>query len=246
MDKAQGKQGKLTKTGNLPLFYQPDLTKSHLTSEDSHHAVRVLRLRTGDKIELTDGKGNFSIAELTTTEHRAAGFKVSSTRQTSRRPFSIHLAIAPTKNTDRMEWLIEKVTEIGIEKITFIRCKTSERPSVPIERLQKVAISAMKQSKQSWLPEVWDMIDFKAFLLTVTEDQKFIAHVDESNPDHLMTMAKPGSDCVLMIGPEGDFTSEELALAASAGYKKVSLGPNRLRTETAGLVGVIMLNGLNG
>lgn len=229
---------------SLPLFYQPDLAKSHLSSDDSHHAIRVLRLRTGDKIELTDGKGTLCIGELTTTEHRVAGFKILSTRQIPRRPFSIHLAIAPTKNSDRMEWLVEKITEIGIEKITFIRCKTSERPVVPVERLQKVAISAMKQSKQSWLPEIWDMIDFKEFLPTVTESQKFIAHVDESNPDHLMTIAKPGGAYVLMIGPEGDFTSEEIALAAVSGFKKVSLGPNRLRTETAGLMSVALLNGL--
>ncbi len=227
----------------LPLFYQPDPAKSHLTSEDSHHAVRVLRMRVGDKIEITDGKGSFHQAEITSTQNPATAFKIAATRQVPPRPFSIHLAIAPTKNTDRMEWLVEKVTEIGIEKITFIRCKTSERPVVPLERLQKVAISAMKQSKQAWLPEVWDMIDFKEFLPIVTESQKFIAHVDESNPDHLLKLAKPGSDCVLLIGPEGDFTSEELAMALSLGFKKVSLGPNRLRTETAGLVGVVMLNG---
>jgi 16S rRNA (uracil1498-N3)-methyltransferase len=230
----------------MSCFYQPDLAKSHLSSDDSHHAVRVLRLRVGDKIEITDGKGSLHQAEITSIQHQAAAFKIVATRQVPKRPFSIHLAIAPTKNTDRMEWLVEKATEIGIEKISFIRSKTSERPSVPIERLQKVAVSAMKQSRQAWLPEIWDMVDFNAFLPTVIEAQKFIAHVDDSNPDHLMKVTKPGGNYVLLIGPEGDFTTEELDLAISNGFKKVSLGPNRLRTETAGLVGVIMLNGRTG
>ena len=226
----------------MALFFQPDLSVPHFTLEESHHAIRVLRLDVGDKFELTDGKGTFCQAELTSAESRGAGFKVISTTKVPKRAEYIHLAIAPTKNIDRMEWLVEKVTEIGVEKITFIKCKTSERPSVPFERLQKVAISAMKQSKQAWLPSVVDIIAFKDFLPTVTESQKLIAHVDDSNPDHLAMVAKPGGNQVLLIGPEGDFSPEELSQAQHAGFKKVSLGPNRLRTETAGLVGVVILN----
>jgi 16S rRNA (uracil1498-N3)-methyltransferase len=199
-------------------------------------------MRIGDAMDITDGKGTLASAELTSDERRNAGFRIIESHKVPRRPSSIHLAIAPTKNIDRMEWLVEKCTEIGVDKITFVRCKTSERPSVPLERLQKLALSAMKQSRQAWLPEVCDMITYKDFLSTVTETQKFIAHVDDSSPDHLMKVAKAGSNSALLIGPEGDFTVEELDLAISQGFMKVSLGPNRLRTETAGVYGVTVLN----
>ncbi|MBL7849024.1 MAG: 16S rRNA (uracil(1498)-N(3))-methyltransferase [Cyclobacteriaceae bacterium] len=226
----------------MALFYQPDLTIPYLTPEESHHAIRVLRLRTGDSIELTDGKGALASAILTSTDERKAGFSLKSTQQIPGRSYRVHLAIAPTKNIDRMEWLVEKVIEIGVERITFVRCKTSERPSVPLDRLQKLAISAMKQSKQAWLPEVVDMMPFKDFLLSVKEDHRYIAYVDDSNPDHLFSVANPGGSYVVLIGPEGDFTSEELAMALANGFRKVSLGPNRLRTETAGVYGVTALN----
>jgi 16S rRNA (uracil1498-N3)-methyltransferase len=196
----------------------------------------------GDGFEVTDGHGNLARAELTSDDKRKAGFRIIESHKIPKRTFSIHLAIAPTKNIDRMEWLVEKCTEIGIDKITFVRCKTSERPSVLLERLQKLVLSAMKQSKQAWLPEVRDIVAFKDFLSTVTEEQCFIAYVDNTNPDQLFAVAKPGKNSVLMIGPEGDFTTEELSLAIAAGFRKVSLGPNRLRTETAGLHGVSTLN----
>lgn len=226
----------------MALFYQPDLTVPHLTPEESHHAIRVLRLRTGDSIELTDGKGALASAILTSTDERKAGFSLKSTQQIPGRSYRVHLAIAPTKNIDRMEWLVEKVTEIGIDKITFVHCKTSERPSVPLERLQKLVVSAMKQSKQVCLPVITDIVQFKDFLPTVTEDQRFIAFVDESNPDHLSKVAKPGGKYLILIGPEGDFTAAELSMALANGFRKVSLGPNRLRTETAGVYGVTALN----
>lgn len=229
----------------MALFYQPDLNDPHLTLEESRHAVKVLRMRSGDTLELTDGKGSLCKATLTTLDERKTGFVVTGKQSIPKRSFSIHLAIAPAKNIDRMEWMVEKCTEIGIEKITFVRCKTSERPSVPLERLQKLAISAMKQSKQSWLPELVDMILFKDFLGSITEDQRFIAHVDERNPDHLASVVKSGGDYVLLVGPEGDFTSEELTDAVAHGFRKVSLGSNRLRTETAGVYGVVTLSGCN-
>lgn len=226
---------------NAHLFYQPDLTLSHLTSEETHHALRVLRMRIGDPLEVTDGKGTLVTAELTSDEKRGAGFRIIETHKVPKRAPSIHLAIAPTKNIDRMEWLVEKCSEIGIDKITFVRCKTSERPTVPLERLQKLALSAMKQSRQAWLPELVDMIPFKDFLGRVTEPQRFIAYVDPTNPNYLSTAVKPKDDRVLLIGPEGDFTTEELDLALGNGFRKVSLGPNRLRTETAGVVGVVVM-----
>lgn len=226
---------------SIPLFYQQNLTLSHLTPEESQHALKVLRLRVGDAIEVTDGKGTLARAELTSDEKRNAGFRIIESHTIPKRTPSTHLAIAPTKNIDRMEWLVEKCTEIGIDKITFLRCKTSERPSVPLERLQKLALSAMKQSRQAWLPELTDMTAFSDFICSVTEAQRFIAYVDASNPDLLSKLVKPEGDQVLLIGPEGDFTKEELDLAIEHGFNKVSLGPNRLRTETAGLVGLLMI-----
>lgn len=225
----------------MALFYLPDLTVPYLTPDESHHALHVLRLRVGDTFEVTDGQGALASAELTSEDKRKAGFRIIESRLIPKRSFSIHLAIAPTKNIDRMEWLVEKCTEIGVDKITFVRCKTSERPSVPLERLQKLALSAMKQSKQAWLPMLVDMTPFKDFVQNIGEPQRFIAYVDASNPNHLTKLLKPAGDRVLLIGPEGDFTKEELDRAIDKGFRKVSLGANRLRTETAGLYGVVVM-----
>ncbi len=229
----------------MALFYQPDLTVPYLTPEESHHAVRVLRLRPNDVVELTDGKGGLGQAVIANTDERKTGVRITRVLQVDRPMASIHLAIAPTKNMDRMEWLVEKCTEIGVDKISFLRCKTSERPSMAVDRLRKLAISAMKQSKQAWLPEVSEIISFPDFLSHVNESQRFIAHVDESNPVHLARVAKAGGSTVLLVGPEGDFTAEELSSALEKSFIKVSLGPNRLRTETAGLFGVAVLNMIN-
>jgi len=228
----------------MPLFYQPQLSVGHLTPEESHHAVRVLRMAIGDRFELTDGKGTLSQVELRSTDSHEASFTVISTTKVPKRPWSIHLAIAPTKNIDRMEWMVEKVVEIGVDKITFVKCAKSGRPTVPLDRLNKLVISAMKQSRQAWLPDVRDMVAFNTFLGSVTESQPFIAHVDSANPDHLITTAKPGGNYVVLVGPEGDFTSEEIFAAIAAGFKKVSLGSNRLRTETAGLYSVAAISDL--
>lgn len=230
---------------SLPLFYQPDLALPHLTEEESHHAIRVLRMRVGDALDLTNGLGTLANAEVTSTEDRKVSFKIKGTSKVPKRSFSIHLAIAPTKNIDRIEWMVEKVVEIGIERITFIKCAKSERPAVPMERLNKLVVSAMKQSRQAWLPVVNDIVPIKEFLSTMEGSQRFIAHVDDTNPVPLSQLVKPGGDYVLLIGPEGDFTKEELEAAKLKGFQKVGLGPNRLRTETAGLVGVVILAGLD-
>lgn len=229
----------------MTLFYQPDLTAPHLTPEESHHAVRVLRLRVNDVIELTDGQGTFSQAVVTNNNEHKTGIKVTRSRVVPRRDYFIHLAVAPTKSMPRMEWLVEKCTEIGIDKVSFIRCAHSERPSMAVDRLQKLAIGAMKQSKQAWLPEVNEMLPFKQFISGLSETHRFIAHVDETYPHHLKDLAHPKGNYILVVGPEGDFTPEELSLAEAKGFQKVSLGPNRLRTETAGVYGVTSLNILN-
>ena len=226
-------------------FYQSDVSSGYLLAEESKHAVKVLRLGFRDEIELVDGKGNLYHTRITSPDPHKCEFEILSSTFIPKRNFSIHLAIAPTKNADRIEWMVEKSVEIGIEKISFLLCKTSERKSINMERLEKIVVSAMKQSQQAWLPEIIQMISLQKFMEERPETQKFIALVDDKNPNLLRHLASPQSEYVILIGPEGDFTEEELVAASAAGFKKVSLGPNRLRTETAGLAAVLALNLLN-
>lgn len=232
-------------SGPLQTFYQSNVSSGYLLSEESKHAVKVLRLISGAEIQLADGKGNFYHARITSPNPNKCEFEILTSTANPKRNFSIHLAIAPTKNADRMEWMVEKCVEIGIEKISFLLTKTSERKSINMERLEKITVSAMKQSQQAWLPEIVQITSLQAFLKERPETQKFIAHVDDQNPNRLQHLASPRSDYVILVGPEGDFTEEELDVASSAHFKKVSLGPHRLRTETAGLVAVTALNQVN-
>lgn len=223
------------------LFYLPEVTSGVLSPEDSRHALTVLRLQQGDEIDITDGKGHLYIARLGGPGKNQASFEVVSRSEKPRRQASVHLAIAPTKNIDRMEWLVEKCVETGIESIHFMKCARSERKEINLERLQKVAVSALKQSRQVWMPAVHAMVPFKEILELPVQD-KFIAMVDESNPVSLRQSLRKNADTLVLVGPEGDFSEEEAAAALDKGFRKVSLGPNRLRTETAGLVAVVTMN----
>ena len=229
----------------MPLFYQTEISSGILGPEESRHAIKVLRLESGATIELTDGKGNLYQARLTEADTRQCAFKIMHVNSVPVRNFSIHVAIAPTKHADRMEWMVEKCVEIGIEKISFLRCKTSERKTISMERLNKIIVSAIKQSRQAWLPALSEMTPFGKFIEDCTASQKFIATVDEDNPNHLAQMASPQKDYVVLIGPEGDFTKDEIGLAISQGFLMAGLGPNRLRTETAGLTACCILNLIN-
>lgn len=226
-------------------FYQSDVSSGYLLADESKHAVKVLRLVSGDEIRLADGKGNLYHARISSPDPFKCEFEILTSAAIPKRTFSIHLAIAPAKNSDRMEWMVEKCVEIGIEKISFLLCKTSERKSINMERLEKIAVSAMKQSEQAWRPEIFQMIPLTTFIAERPETQKFIAHVDDKNPHLLQHLASPRSDYAVLVGPEGDFTEEEVEAASSHGFRKVSLGPTRLRTETAGLAAVIALNQIN-
>ena len=229
----------------MPLFYQPDISTGYLSPEESHHAIKVLRLKTGDEIEITDGKGSLYKAQLAGTDKKQSAFRIIKIIATQKRGFSIHLAIAPTKNSDRMEWMVEKCAEIGIEKITFLLGKKSERKTISLERMEKILVSAMKQSGQVWKPALADIISIEKFIEQCRESQKFIAFVNQDNPHHLKDLAKPDGDYAVLIGPEGDFTKEEIAFANHHAFRTVSLGPHRLRTETAGLSVCCLLNLIN-
>ncbi|MHA7101391.1 16S rRNA (uracil(1498)-N(3))-methyltransferase [Roseivirga pacifica] len=226
------------------LFYQPELTNGvkHLDADESRHAVKVLRLKEGNHIHVTDGHGNLYEARITDENHRKCGFELLQNHPEQAFRTYRHLVIAPTKNMDRMEWLVEKATEIGVDRISLIKCSNSERTVVKTDRLIKKAVSAMKQSLKATLPQIDEIVSFKAYLQNETAQQKFIAYVDFENPVELQTVVHPGEENVVLIGPEGDFSPEELQMALDSDFRKVSLGTSRLRTETAGLAAVHLLN----
>ena len=224
------------------LFYTIDIAHglARLDEEESRHLLTVLRRGVGDAVSFTDGKGRFYDAEIAEAGKKQAVLRiVSETVADAERPARLHLAIAPTKNIDRIEWLLEKATEIGVDKITLLHCKRSERTVVRLDRLQKVLVSAMKQSMRATLPELVGPVLFKTFVETCNEPLRCIGWLPEEMPPHLTTFLKgEPRDVVVAIGPEGDFTPEEVAMALEKGFEPVSLGKARLRTETAGLYAV--------
>lgn len=228
----------------MNLFYQPLISDgiTYLDSEESKHCVRVLRKTKGDLLRLTDGNGFFYDAIITNADAQKCIFEITAKIPEAPRPFSIHIAISPTKNTDRLEWFVEKAVEIGIDKITFIQCKNTERPYLKLDRMEKVAVSAMKQSIKATIPVLNGLTSITDVIAKASELHKFIAYVDHTNPDHLKNLIVKESSYLILIGPEGDFTKEELAQAQQKNFQKVSLGNSRLRTETAGMAACHMFN----
>lgn len=226
----------------MQLFYQPELTRNatHLGPDESRHAIKVLRLKRGDIIDLVDGAGSFYQARIVDDSFKKCTFEVINSRQEAPNPSFRHIAIAPTKNLDRIEWFVEKAVEIGIDRISFVYCKNSERKVLKTERIIKKAVSAMKQSIKATLPIIDEMVALREFLNTADTSNRCIAFVDFDNPVQLKDELKESN--VVLIGPEGDFTDEEIQEAIHAGFKKVSLGKSRLRTETAGIVSTHILN----
>jgi 16S rRNA (uracil1498-N3)-methyltransferase len=220
------------------LFYAPDIALNpELPEEESQHCARVLRLKNGDSITVTDGKGFLYKAILTEMHPRHC--RVGITEKLKSQPLwnvDIHVAVSPTKNMDRMEWFVEKATEIGINSITCLRCRHSERREIKLQRLNKIAVSAMKQSRKTALPEINGIVDFREFIAHRTEDCKMIGYCPEGEKSLIKDICRPGKSAVILIGPEGDFSPEEITAARSAGFAPVSLGKSRLRTETAALV----------
>ncbi|MDD4514476.1 16S rRNA (uracil(1498)-N(3))-methyltransferase [Massilibacteroides sp.] len=221
----------------MQLFYTPEIiTNQELPKEEAKHCIRVLRLGEGSEINLTDGKGNFhkAIIEQAHPKHCLVSI-IETIPQPSLWPFYLHIAVAPTKNMDRMEWFAEKATEIGIDAITFLNCRYSERREIKTERIEKILISAMKQSLKATLPSLNGMTDFKSFVKQSFEGKKFIAHCEPGEKRLLKQACLPGEQALILIGPEGDFSSEEIELAQKEGFIPISLGESRLRTETAAL-----------
>ena len=223
----------------MALFYVPDIAGSwELPEDEAAHALRVLRLTVGSKLEITDGNGNLYVTEVASIVGKHCYVQPSEPVVKPKNwQGAFHLAIAPTKNMDRIEWLAEKATEVGIDSITFLNCRFSERKVIKTERVERIVVSAMKQSLKYNKPVVCEMTDFNAFVTTERPGAKFIAHCYDSERVLLKDVLPLGEDVTLLVGPEGDFSPEEVELAIKAGYRPVSLGSSRLRTETAGLVG---------
>jgi 16S rRNA (uracil1498-N3)-methyltransferase len=228
----------------LNLFYQPRLSEGHLLldEDESQHAIKVLRHQPGDEIPVTDGKGTLYFCVIDSVTRKACSLKIIRTENKARPSHHIHIALAPTKSADRMEWFVEKATEIGIQQITFIQTQRSERPKINLERMNKAAIAAIKQSGQVWLPVISGLTDFKTILSNKAK-QKFIAHLEIGNStQHLFRSAQPAYDYLVLIGPEGDFSAVEISEATKAGFSPISLGASTLRTETAAITACHTLN----
>lgn len=222
----------------MALFYVPDITERwELSEEEAVHALRVLRLSVGSELDVTDGKGNLYRSVISSIAGKHCYVEAKETVEVPKGwRGNIHIAVAPTKNMDRMEWLAEKATEVGIDVLTFLNCRFSERKVVKTERVERIVVSAMKQSLKYRKPVIEDMTDFKRFISEERSGAKYIAHCYDGERTLLKDMHPAGEDATILIGPEGDFSPEEVKMAIEAGYKPVSLGNSRLRTETAALV----------
>jgi len=230
------------------LFYQPAIVTGihYLDQEESKHCIRVLRKKQGENILITDGLGHLYKALITNPNPAKCEFTIQSVTEDPKRNYNIHLAISPTKNSDRIEWMVEKCVEIGIDEVTLLLCRNTEKKKFKTTRIEKLAISAMKQSHRGWLPKINPLTSFNDFIKSLPPNTtNYIAYVDQSNPNHLLHLAKPSEDYVVMVGPEGDFSPDEIDIATQQAFKKVSLGNYRLRTETAGLAVCQILNLIN-
>lgn len=229
-------------------FYVPNATEhNELPTDEAIHAIRVLRLKIGDGIFLIDGKGNLYEAVVTLANSKHCLYKITQTLvQNKTWKGHIHLAIAPTKDISRIEWLVEKATEIGFDEISFLNCQFSERKNLRIDRIERIVISAMKQSRKAWKPIVNNMLSFEDFMQKEVTGQKFICHCynEIERTDFFSNINNSGlfEDITVLIGPEGDFSINEVHQALQQQYKSTTLGNSRLRTETAGLAAVLMAN----
>lgn len=224
----------------MQLFYNPDIDEStesfSFDKEESRHIIKVLRKKDSDILHVTNGLGLLFETEITLASDNKCIVQVLSIKKTAEPKFRLHLAVAPTKMNDRFEWFLEKATEIGIQEITPIICDRSERKVINQERFEKIILSAMKQSNETYLPKLNEAISFKEFVKQKNEGLQLIAHCEETDKKSLKDILKPNESVTMLIGPEGDFSEKEIALALENNYQPVTLGNTRLRTETAAIV----------
>src|SRR5690554_6336596 len=229
------------------LFFCPEILKSPILPEqESQHCVKVLRSREGDTLTVTDGKGFIYDCELMQAHPKRCLLAIRQRSEVkNNRAFSLHVAFAPSKQMDRNEWFVEKATEIGVDKITPLLCKHSERKEIKDERLHKITVAAMKQSMQAYLPETEKMTRFNDFVSLPFPGRKFIAHCHDLPKQSLAHTYRKGENALVLIGPEGDFSEEEVKQAIELGFEPVSIGETRLRSETASLISMHIIHVIN-
>lgn len=229
-------------------FYAPDIESTHsLPADESGHCCRVLRKSVGDVIQVVDGKGYCYECSILVANPKCVEVEITGKHKQESYWYSqLTIAVAPTKNSDRMEWFVEKAVEMGVNRIVFLQCERSERRRYNIERLQRIAVSAMKQSLKATLPEICEMVSFKDFMQSELPEQRLMAYCgDKCERKDFSAVYKSGEDCVILIGPEGDFSPTEVDMAVKAGFIGVTFGKCRLRTETAALYGIAAVHVLD-
>ncbi|MBK7872881.1 MAG: 16S rRNA (uracil(1498)-N(3))-methyltransferase [Saprospiraceae bacterium] len=231
----------------MNLFYTTDIQgeMAILHEEEARHCTQVLRKKISDQIHFVDGKNTFYEGVIIEIGKKDCSIQIQQKRAEAPKDYRVHIAIAPTKNIDRLEWFAEKATEIGIDEISLLLCEHSERKNIRLDRLEKILIAAMKQSLKATLPKLNDMIAFDQFIAQTADEQRFIAYLGELSNPHLKYACPPKANSLVLIGPEGDFSAQEIQNALKTGFKGVSLSNSRLRTETAGLVACHIINFLN-
>ncbi|MEM6299787.1 MAG: RsmE family RNA methyltransferase [Bacteroidota bacterium] len=237
----------MEKRPKTTLFYHPDLSERYfqLDPDEAKH-IKTLRIRTGDTIWLVDGKGTRAIGQVNSPAVKDCQIEVVEVLPPDPKPnYSIHIAVAPTKNNDRIEWFFEKAIEIGIDRLTLIETQNSVRVRLNGERLWRKGLAAMKQSLRAQMPRVESLIPFEEFIQSSEEEERFIAYTPQQESQMLQKVARAQKSYCVLVGPEGGFTEEEVALAEQKGFQRVGLGKTRLRTETAALTSCMYLNFLN-
>jgi len=234
----------------MHLFYTPDIdaqaTEYTLSEDESKHCIRVLRLVAGDEVKLIDGRGGFYTAVIKDDNPKRTKLSITAyIGEYQKRNHYLHIAVAPTKNIERLEWFLEKATEIGVDEVSMIICQRSERKEVKVDRLNKIITAAIKQSLKAYHPVLNEPVSFQKFIKTSFDGQQFIAHCEEGEKADLKSILIPQNRYLLLIGPEGDFSPQEIGLALENGFKAITLGESRLRTETAALEACFEINFLN-
>ncbi len=226
------------------IFYVPDVRpEMELPADEAGHCIRVLRLREGDEVILSDGKGTFHNAVISCIAGKKCVVSVNSCeRQAPLWRGNITIAYAPTKMMERNEWFVEKAVEIGVDRIVFLNTEHSERSVMNMDRIERIAVAAMKQSQKAYMPEICPVTPFRQFIASAGDCDRFIAHCENGEKEHLAGIVTSGNDMVTLIGPEGDFSHSEVEYALNCGFRPVSLGLSRLRTETAALVALNIMN----
>ena len=216
-----------------------------LSKAESHHCLVVKRKKVNDKVKIVDGNGNIYVSSIINANKNKVILNIDEKKKSLSPINNLHLLISPTKSQDRIDWMVEKATEIGVQEISFLLCDRTERKKINLDRITRISISALKQCGQSYLPKINDLKEFESIIKSIEANQKFIAHLEKDDKVHLSKVYKTGESSVIVIGPEGDFTKSEIDLAKLNNFIPVSLGENTLRTETAGVYVSTLVNILN-